>query len=247
MHKFKIKLLKTNVIIKSNEDRNLFGTIIRQETKTGFLNLTDLQNCFDSIRIKKGWTKKNIQELISRKENVERIFYILKNQASITLDLSYFIEMVNNKGIVTTLKSFGAYKTTGARKTKTTFVEPYIWILIALELSPEFYANTVIWLTDKLILNRIEAGNFYISLTESIRKWNPISQEYMQLAKAINYIVFKKHETGIRNNANSKQLKEIEDIEKKMSFAIDMNYITSFEMLIKELRKMYNLKYKYRL
>lgn len=236
--------MKTNVIMQSTNDRNLFGTIIRQETKTGFLNLSDLQHCFDVLRTKKGWTNKHIPELISRRENVERIFYILEKQSCITVDLSTFIEVVEKQGIATTLKSYGQYKTTGARQTKTTWVNPYVWILVALELSPEFYGNAVIWLTDKLILNRIEAGNFYCTLTASIRKFSPQPDQYMQLAKGLNYIVFGKHETGIRNFASSRELKEMEDLEKKMAFAIDMGYIDSFEMLLGELRKIYNNKTK---
>jgi hypothetical protein len=224
--------------MKSQSDRNLFDTIIRQETKTGFLNLSDLQHCFDNLKFKKGWTNKNIHELISRPEQVERIFYILKKQGVITLDLSKFMEHTDDKGIATTLKSFGQYRTTGARQTKTTWVNPYIWILIALELSPEFYANSVIWLTDTLILNRIEAGNFYKDLSRSISNFS--KPDYIGIAKALNYCIFKRHEPGIRNLASSKELKELEDLEKKMSFAIDMGYITSQEMLLNELRKIYN-------
>jgi len=232
--------MKTNIIMKS-EDRQLFGTVIRQETKTGFLNLSDLQHCFDSIRVQKGWTNKNIQELIGRTENIERIYYILEKQNIITLDLSKFIEMVNNKGIATTLKSFGEYKTTGARQTKTTYINPYIWILVALELSPEFYANAVIWLTDKLILNRIEAGNFYSALTNSIRKFNPSTDQYIQLAKALNYIIFGKHEPGIRNTGTKEQLRDLSSLEEKMAFTIDMGYITSLDTLLNELRKIYKI------
>ena len=159
--------MKTNVIMQST-DRTLFGTIIRQETKNGFLNLSDLQKCFDNLRIYKGWTNKHLPELISRRENVERFFYILEKQNLISVDLSTFMEIVDKKGITTTLKSFGVYCTTGARHTKTIWCNPYIWILIALELSPEFYANAIVWLTDQLILNRIEAGNFYKGLTSAI-------------------------------------------------------------------------------
>lgn len=233
--------MKTNVIMKST-DRQLFGIVIRQETKTGFLNLSDLQQCFENIRIKKGWTNKHIPELISRRENIERIYYILKTQESIIVDLSTFIEQVDTKGIATVLKSFGEYRTTGARHTKTTWVNPYIWVLIALELSPEFYANAVTWLADKLILNRIEAGNLYKALSSSISKFNPDTNQYIQLAKALNYIIFNKHEAGLRNLATSKELKELEDLEKKTSFAIDMGYINSFDMLLNELRKIWNKK-----
>ena len=235
--------MKTNIIMKSTEDRNLFGHIIRQETKTGFLNLSDLQQCFEDVRIKKGWTNKHLPELMSRRENIERIYYILEKQNNITIDLPTFIEIVENKGIATTLKSFGEYRTSGARHTKTTWINPYIWVLLALEMSPEFYGNAVYWVADKLILNRIEAGNLYRSLSSSISKFNPDANQYMLLAKALNYVIFNKHEAGIRNSANSKELKEMEDLEKKMSFAIDMGYITSFEMLLSELRKIWHSKY----
>jgi len=231
--------MKSNVIMKSESDRNLFGMTIRQETKTGFLNLSDLQACFEKIRIEKKWTNKHVPELISRDENVERIFYILEKQNLITVDLSTFIESVKNKGIATVLKTLNAYKTTGARHTKTTFVNPYIWALIALELSPEFYANAIMWLTDKLILNRIEAGNFYVKLTDNIKKWNLDGYQYASLAKALNFIVYNRHEPGIRDKSGQKQLKELYELESKMAFAIEMGYITSFDMLLSELRKIY--------
>lgn len=236
--------MKTNVIMTSFTDRNLFGTVIRQQTKTGFLNLSDLQNCFDTLKVKKQWANKNIQELIARREHVERIYYILEMQDVITYGLSEFIENVERKGIATYLKTIGQYKTTGARHTKTTWVNPYIWTLIALELSPEFYAKTIIWLTDTLILNRIEAGNLYSALTKSISKFNPTTDQYIKLAKSLNFIVFNKHEAGIRNMASTKQLKELEIFESKMAFAIDMGYINTFDMLINELRKIWNEKYQ---
>ena len=228
--------MKTNVIMKSS-DRELFGHIIRQETKTGMLNISDLEAIAAKRNALKGYSIKHTSELISRKDNIERIFYILKKQNLINVEISTFIENVENKGITTTLKSLGTWKTSGARRTKTSWANPYIWILLALELSPEIYGEAVIWLSDSLIVNRIEAGNFYKDLSRAISKFkNP---DYIGIAKALNYCVFGKHEPGIRNNASAKQLKDLEDLEKKMAFAIDMGYIKSFTMLIEELRKVY--------
>ena len=34
--------MKTNITMKSEKDRELFGVVIKQETKTGFMSLTDL-------------------------------------------------------------------------------------------------------------------------------------------------------------------------------------------------------------
>jgi hypothetical protein len=231
--------MKTNIVMKSENDRNLFGVVIRQETKTGFFNLSDLQECYLRARIKNGWVDKRIDHILSRIENTERIYYVLKEQNIINVRFDTFIEDVNNEGISKVLKKYGVYKTTGARHTKTTWVHDSVWVLVALELSPIFYAKTVIWLRDDLIKNRIEAGNFCKALNSSIQKFKPDGNNYITLAKALNHIVFNKHEAGIRNTGTKEQLKELANIEEKMAFAIDMGYIISFDMLLQELRKLW--------
>jgi hypothetical protein len=234
--------MKTNIVMKSQSDRELLGIIIRQETKTGFLNLSDLQEAYTHARVKNGWNDKRIDHVLMTNENHERIFYLLKKQGySITPEITVFIEDVKKEGIAHVLKRIGAYKTKGARHTKTTWCDPYLWVLIAMELNPMLYAETVIWLTDKLIINRIEAGNFYKDLSRALAKFkNP---DYIGIAKALNYCVFQRHEAGIRNSASQQQLKELENIERQMAFAIDMGYIKTQEQLIEDLRKYYKMKW----
>lgn len=228
--------MKTNVVL-SSQDRVLYNITIRQETKTGFLNLSDLQEAYTQARVKHGWMAKNVSEILTGKENVERIYYLLKKQDVINIDFSIFMEMVEKETLVKVLKEVGAYRTTGARKSRTTWANPYIWVLLAMELSPKFYAEAVTWLTDKLLISRIEAGNFYKALAKALGTFeNP---DYPAIAKALNYIVFGKHETGIRNSASEAQLKQLTDIESKMAFAIDMGYIKTQEDLLEELRKLY--------
>lgn len=216
--------MKTNVILNS-PDRVLLGVQIRQETSTGFLNLSDLQDAYDSIRVQKGWVKKHIPELISRRENIERIYYMLFEQSIIKVDLSTFIENCSNMGTTAYLKSINGYKTTGARHTKTTWCNPYIWVLLAMELNPEIYAKVILWLTDKLILNRIEAGNFYKNLTSQISKWNNVN--YALIAKLINLCVLGRHALGIRQVCTESELKSITEFEKKLAFAIEEGFIKS--------------------
>ena len=43
----------------------LFGTTIRQEAKTGFLNLSDLRESYTQARVKNGWADKNITEILT--------------------------------------------------------------------------------------------------------------------------------------------------------------------------------------
>lgn len=236
--------MKTNIVLSSS-DRELFGTTIRQETKTGFLNLSDLRESYTQARVKNGWSDKNITEILERESPT--IFYLLERQGIITVDITTFMEKVKNEGFAKYMKSIGAYKTTGARDTKTVWVNPYIFVMIAMELNPLFKANVIGWLTDQLIINRIEAGNFCKALNVSIGKFSPDGNQYMTLAKALNFIVFGKHEVGIRNTGTKEQLKELANIEEKMAFAIDMGYISSFDMLLKELRRMYAVKFSYKI
>ena len=233
--------MKTSVIMNS-PDRVLFGVQVRQQTGTGFLNLSDLEDAYDSERVQRGWSNKNLTMLMGTDQNIERFYYLLEKQGLINLSFLSFMEEVKNDGITKVLKRYGAYKTTGARNTKTTWANPYVWTLIAMEMNPMLYAEVVSWLTDKLIINRIEAGNFYKELSRVVSEFKDVN--YVDLAKALNYVVFGRHETGIRNSATQQQLKEMEQLESKMAFAIDMGYITNFQNLLSELRKIWRSKQK---
>lgn len=230
--------MKSNIIMDS-PDRELFGIRIRQETKTGFLNLSDLQEAYTVARVLNGWKDKRIDDILSSKANTERIYYILKERNLINTEFSAFIENCENTGLVKYLKAIGFYKTTGARNTKTTWCDPYIWVLIAMELSPMLYARVVIWLGDKLILNRIEAGNFYKSLSKALGtfKANGENIDYKKLAKALNHKIFGRHETGMRNLATKEQLQKLYELESNLAFAIDMGFLPRFEDVIATINK----------
>jgi len=229
--------MKTNIIIRSEQDRNLLGVVIRQETKTGFLNLSDLTEAYTQARVINGWVEKNVNRIMESEK--ETLYYLLEHQGLIKIPMCTFIENIEKQGFAKYMKSINAYKTTGARQTKTVWVNPYIFVMVAMELNPMFKARVINWITDELIVNRIEAGNFCKALNASIQKFNPDGNKYITLAKALNYIVFNKHEAGIRNTGSKEQLKMLSNIEEKMAFAIDMGYINSWEMLLNELRKLY--------
>lgn len=231
--------LKTNVTMVST-DRNLFGITIRQETKTSFLNLSDLQEAYTHARVLNGWSNKNYKDLLITKTNIERIYYLLEKQGLIKGSFLAFMEEYESEGYTKTLKKYGAYRTTGRGADKTVYCNAYLWVLLAMEMNPELYAMVIFWLTDKLILNRIEAGAFYKELSGAIYKWNP---DYSVIAKWLNHIIFGKHESGIRNTATQEQLKELRDLEAKLAFAITMGYIANEQSLIIELKKIYKTKY----
>ncbi len=224
--------MKTNVTMISEKDRNLFGVVIRQETQNGFLCLTDLQEAYTHARVLNGWSVKHIGHILGYTENIERIFYILVKQGIISDKGMYtsFYEDCQKEGTVKVLKRLGVYKTTGRGAEKRVMCNPYIWVMVALDMNPQLYAEVVMWLTDKLILNRIEAGDFYKSLSAALYKLpNP---NYSGVAVALNKKVFGKHELGIRNKASKEELAELRRLEDNVAFAIDHGFLKTSEDVI---------------
>lgn len=227
--------MKTNVVM-SSQDRILFGVKIRQETKTHMLNLSDLEKAYKNAAYIHKWADRNITEILNGKSNSERIYYLLEKQGIIKVDISSFIDEYQ-KSPAKTLKRYGAYKTTGARHTKTVWANPYIWMLVAMEMNPRLYAETVTWLTDKLILERIEAGNFYKEFSKAVYSWNP---SFPKLAVLLNKIVFGRHEKNIRNKASQTELNALVDVQKTLAFSIKMGFIKDETKLINTMQKMCN-------
>lgn len=232
--------MKSNVVLKS-KDRVLFGVTIRQDTKNGFLSITDLQEAYFRARIEKGWSDRRIERILATNDAAERIFYILEKQGIIKAQFCAFMEEVKNSSLVKVMKKYGAYKTSGARSNKNTSCNPYIWVLLAMELNPELYATVVIWLGDNLITNRIEAGDKYNELCRAASRFKDV--DYTKIGRALNYVIFNQHEKMLRNTATQKELKEIDDIQKSLAFAINMGYIKSFDNLISEMRKLWYEKW----
>jgi len=217
--------MKSNVILSST-DRELFSVTIRQNTKGEFLSVTDLQRAYETARWQYGWSEKKINDVLSWTSTKERIYHLLIEANIIKTSLNLFMEMVEKEGITRVLKGLNVYKTTGRGSDKQVMCDPYIWTLLAMELNPMIYAKVVVWLTDSLIFQRIEAGNEYKPMNAAIKR---VVKEpnYPKYAKLINEKVFGQHQTGMRNLASAKELRKIADVEKFIIQAIDMGFLKS--------------------
>ena len=215
--------MKTSVVLHS-VDREIFGISIRQNTKEQFLSVSDLQKVYEKARWQYGWTEKRINDMLGWSATKERIFYLLSERGIIKTSLSVFMEMVEKEGVTRVLKGLGVYKTTGRGSDKSVMCDPYIWMLLAMELNPMLYAKVIIWLTDTLIFDRVEAGTEYKPMNTSIKSV-VINPDYPKYAKLINTRVFGQHQTGMRNIASAKELRKIADIEKFVINGVNLGWL----------------------
>jgi len=227
--------MKQNVTLKS-VDRVLFGVTIAQETKTEMLSITDLQKAYDIARMEFGWGERRFDTITSTKDFRERIFYVLK-ELGVLVDsgIHEFTKELDKRGVPAVLKELGVYRVTGKGDNRRAMANPYLWMLIALEMNPMIYAKVVIWLTDTLILNRIEAGDKFRPMNTAIEKV-VAKPDFYVYAIAINERVFGRHMAGMRNLASKEDLKKIATIEQFVAQAIDMGYVSTHDQIMEAIK-----------
>lgn len=227
--------MKTSVTLSST-DRELFGITIRQETKNQMLSISDLQKSYEKARFMHGWSDRRVNDIIGSIDFKERVYYILKERGLVKAEISVFMEMLEKEGVTKSLKGLGVWKTTGRGSNRQVVADPYVWVLIAMEMNPMLYAKVVIWLTDSLVFDRIEAGTEFKPMNAAIKSVID-KPNYPAYAKAINISVFGEHIRGIRNLASSKELKAIAYKEKFIADCINNGMITEEDQLLKILSR----------
>ncbi len=123
--------MKTEVTMK----RTLFGIEISQKSKSEFFSATELVKAGTKWRLLNDKPKFSLSEYF---------------RASQTLE---FIDELENK--------FGVVKTAGRGRNAQTWVHPFLFIDIALAISPRLKVETYQWLMDSLLKYRNDSGDSY--------------------------------------------------------------------------------------
>lgn len=239
-------------------DRNLFDVVIRQETKDSFLSLSDLNEAYTRARVLMGWSEKRLDHILQRDSNVERIYYMIREQIfndktevyTCEKDETYkrtktsfyenypeytsFKEVVDKVGLPKVLKQLHLYRMTGRGENRNVMCNPYIWMLVAMEMNPILYAKVVGWITDGLILRRIEASQLNKKLMEAINN-NFQNPEYWKINVALNERVYGEHMKGIRNISKEQGLISLNGLQEVMAYLINHNIIHNQNELIQKI------------
>lgn len=226
--------MKNNVVLKS-KDRNLFGIVVSQETKDGFLSITELAKAYEEARKIHDWSEIDIYSMMRSKKTIDRAYYLLKDNGLINAEKFTFTERCEKEGLTKVLKELKFWKTTGRGDKRMTMCHPYIWFSLAVELNPMIYSKVMTFITDSLICDRIEACNSYRPMTDAIRSVSE-NANISKYAVAINQKIFGEHENGIRNTASAKELREIAELEKFLTKLIENGMAEDVKYVMKVIK-----------
>ncbi len=218
--------------------RKLMTGDVRQSIENGMLCLTDLGKIYEKERLKNGWVEKDMSLFFNNKSEKEYIFEILELQGYfVKHNKLSFMEIATKQGFLKALKWLEVYQTKGRAENKAVFVNPYIFVGVAQWLNPRFRAYVTIWVTDQLILNRIEAGERYNDLCKAISEYilpnleseNAKKFIYSNFAKLVNKKVFGEHKDDLRQIASKEDLRKLKDLEIEMITLIKVGYISNYQ------------------
>lgn len=210
--------MKTSVIMH----RAMGGLSVHQRTKDSMFNATSLLDQWNKSKGFSGRKGKRIDDFIKLK-NTQEFIYALEEEVTNTDNVRYFEPYKSARG-----------------KNGGTWMHPYLFIKFAMWINPKFEVQVIKFVYDELIKNRHDAGDNYRMLSESGVKLK--GYNFSEVATAMNWIVFGKRGKNLRQHASQDQLRELSDLQTKLSFAIDMGYIKNYQSLLSEMREIWKRK-----
>jgi hypothetical protein len=202
--------MKTSVIMQ----RPFNGKIIRQNSKTGFLNLNDLMDCH---LVENPDSSKRIQKYMELDQTIEfadtiRIAQLEAANQNSPKTGEFVLPLAEPLSVIETKRG----------KYGGTWVHPYLFLDFAMWLSPRFKLWAMGIIEDKLIELRNEAGDKFKDMTSALKKAGATSpREYMREATLMNELVFDNATAEQRNSATIEQLALLNKLQKYNAHLID--------------------------
>lgn len=196
--------MKTSVVMQ----RPFNGMSIRQNSKSGFLNLNDLMDCY---------LKENPDNPEKRLDNYMRLNQTNEFAEAIRESLLEAKKQntSNSREFVLPLTEPLKVIETKRGKYGGTWAHPYLFLDFAMWLSPRFKLWAMGIIEDKLIELRNEAGDKFKEMATALKLAGAVSpREYMRECNMINMLVFGGATKEQRNSADQKQLDLLNKIQK---------------------------------
>lgn len=237
--------MKTNVVLQS-PDRNLLGVNVSVMSKDGYVCITEANIALSKKRESLGLAAKKIGDILETQSFRERCYELvnkLEDKKFISIERTGLKNKIDSIKSIKDLSKIGLAYKKGRNENQLWYVNPYLFVMIVMEMDPEMYAEVIIWIHDGLIGSRNVAGDAYIKMCSAIygmvdnNQRDNFKDVIASIAKAINYIVFNDHQDGIRNSASKDQLNDIITLENNISTLVEDGFIKTYPDLMQYLRE----------
>lgn len=234
--------MKTRMELQSS-DREIFGKAISVLTDNGFVCITEAMEALSAHRVENGLAPKKLNDILKTDSFQEKCSEVIKEMSNRGLWKPNGISLQDSEITLKKLNQMRLACRRGKGPGQKWFLDPYLFVAVALEMSPKLYAKVIMWVKDGLIEMRSEAGKAYSEMSSrlfSIVDDKDNFPDYIsKVAKGINYVVFNEHCDGRRNSASKKELDMVRDVERRISYGIEFNAFKTFDDVMSELRRMW--------
>lgn len=222
----------TNQVMK----RPMGNFLVEQRTKDSMFNATNLLKQWNEfVEVNKvdaqkfGHVKKELKDYLDNKTTQE------------------FVKALANEENLHGGKS--PYVTSKARADRGggTWMHPLMFVDFAMWLNPVFKVKVLKFVYDQMLKYRNDAGDAYKELATAMSRI--VNKSFMpvamcKIAKAINCIVFEKHEHEMRNKQGEEPKQyELFTMERQVAMLINDGFLRTYDQVIDYLRMKYSEKY----
>lgn len=224
--------MKTNQVMV----RPMGGFNVSQRTKDGMFNATELLKQWNEYvenqqyinTPKKGDLKKKDFDHYFRNDSTNEFIRALIKEEGLSKDNPVYL--------------------TSRGKNGGTWMHPLLFIDFAMWLNPTFKVKVIKFVYDKMLEYRNDNCEAYKELASALQKIiseKEFKQRIQYIAKALNYIVFGKHEHEARNKNGVEALqKELWELERYLAQLIREGFLKDYDAVITYLRHKWAEKYQ---
>lgn len=194
------------MITKVIMERVLDGSIIRQESSSGYYCANDIVTVGNKFRLEKGLPIFTLSSWLSNKSTIEFINE-LKNQNP-------------NEEILRSSKG----------RKGTTWMHPFLFLDLALSINPTFKVEVYSWIFDQLIKYRNDSGDSFKRMTGALWEVNSNKYDFKKMITKISMTI--KEEVGVEcwEKATESQLKYRDTIHDSIATLADI--IRDIDLLV---------------
>ena len=210
--------------------RTIGDYIVVQRTSDGY---------FDGMELLRQWNskeenpKRQMSKFLEQEQTKEFIKALVEDESHVANNLH------GDNQVFTKIK--GRITKNGKTPDKV-WMNPLLFIEFAMWINPTFKVKVLRFVYDEMIKYRNDAGDAYKELSSSVSKIVPkafMRDAMKKIAEALNWIIFNNHESMIRNKGDEEKLRNLFQLERKVSDLIEDGFITDYNSLIGYLRKLY--------